>query len=437
MAAIELAEKLPWASLRTNMLGTAELVAERASETPDATEAALTPPTEATVVELWFPVTSPESAPEKLVARLAAVAVPTKLEAVIALAEKFPAPSRITIRLAWLELAAEFAALAPEATEAADRPPTNPTTVEVWVPETSPASEPVKFAAEPAEVAVPTRFAVITLAAKLPLASRIAILLGRLALAAEFAEAAPEATEAADCPPTELTVVAPWVPVTSPDSKPVKEIEEFALVAFPTRAAVTTLASKFPSESLATILLGWRSLEASLAACAPEATDAALDPPTEETTVADCVPVTSPERGPENPTAALALVAFPLRLADTTLAEKFPRESLATMRFAKLAAVAEFAAVAPEATEVAATPPTAPTDVADCVPVTSPDRDPENPTATPFKLAVTTLAEKLPKASLDTSFPPEFVEVAEFAAVAPEATEADETPPTLDTTVDA
>jgi hypothetical protein len=67
-----------------------------------------------------------------------------------------------------------------------------------------------------------------------------------------------------------------------------------------------------------------------------EATAVALFPPTESTFVADCVPLTSPERLPEKfvaVTAVVALVAvlaFPFSAAVMVPAEKFPLASRST-----------------------------------------------------------------------------------------------------------
>lgn len=153
--------------------------------------------------------------------------------------------------------------------------------------------------------------------------------------------------------------------MTSPDRFPENEIAELEEVAFPAKLAFTTLAEKFPLESRTTIRLATLFDVAELAAEAPEATVDAESPPTCETTVADCVPVTSPNMLPVKLTAEFAFVAVPIRLAVTTLAEKLPLESRTTILFAVLPEVAEFAAFEPDATEAAESPPTDATTVAD------------------------------------------------------------------------
>jgi hypothetical protein len=104
-----------------------------------------------------------------------------------------------------------------------------------------------------------------------------------------------------------------------------------------------------------------------------------------------------------------------------------------------LVAVAEFASTVAAATEVAVCPPTAPTVVADCVPVTSPERVPVKdvaevavvaveafpnrlPVTFPVRLAITVPAIKFPDASLLTIADAVFVGVAALALETPEAT---------------
>lgn len=77
------------------------------------------------------------------------------------------------------------------------------------------------------------------------------------------------------------------MPVTSPDSEPVKLVAEPAVVAFPSRSAVTTPAEKFPDASLLTRVEGASASVAALARATPKATDAAVCPPTRATEVAD------------------------------------------------------------------------------------------------------------------------------------------------------
>src|SRR5207245_6273347 len=96
-----------------------------------------------------------------------------------------------------------------------------------------------------------------------------------------------------------------------------------------------------------------------LAAAAPEATVAAVWPPTAETTVALCVPVTSPESDPLKFVAfvavaalvdVVAVLALPLSVAVIVPAEKLPEPSRLTIVPAVLAFVALLAAAAPVAT---------------------------------------------------------------------------------------
>jgi hypothetical protein len=104
---------------------------------------------------------------------------------------------------------------------------------------------------------------------------------------------------------------------------------------------------------------------AALARFAPEATFAAVTPPTVATTVADWVPVTFPEREPEKLVEVVAVVAFPDRVAVMVPAEKLPDASLRTIVEAVLAEVAALARVTPAATLAAVCPPTEDTVVDD------------------------------------------------------------------------
>ena len=118
-----------------------------------------------------------------------------------------------------------------------------PISVAPCAPVTSPASGPEKLTAVVALVALaavvavaalpnrlpvtspvtlPARFAVIVPAVKLPEPSRITIRFETLVLVALLAALAPVAMLPAVWPPTKLTTVPPWVPVTSPASVPVK-----------------------------------------------------------------------------------------------------------------------------------------------------------------------------------------------------------------------
>jgi hypothetical protein len=168
---------------------------------------------------------------------------------------------------------------------------------------TSPANIPVKLVALPAVVAtaaLPLRFAVIVPAMKLPDASRRTIAFGVLLFVAPLAALTPAATFAAVTPPTDVTVVAPWVPAMSPEKVPVKLVALLAVVALPSRVAVMIPALKLPDPSRRTNLPGVFASVAALAAPAPAAMLAAGWPAICETTVALCVPVTSPEKFPLN-----------------------------------------------------------------------------------------------------------------------------------------
>ena len=148
------AEKFPEASRLTIVAGVLAEVAALAALTPPATFAALCPPTLATTVAPWGPVTLPASEPVKLSAVVAVAALPARLPVIVP-AEKFPFTSRFTMVPGVLTLVAAMAALAPLATLAALWPPTEATTVAPWVPVTWPASAPMKFVAAVAVAAVP------------------------------------------------------------------------------------------------------------------------------------------------------------------------------------------------------------------------------------------------------------------------------------------
>lgn len=168
VAVIVLAARFPRLSRLTRLLGEAVLEALLAALTPEAMLLAETPPTLKTTVADWGPTTSPTSEPVKLVAVEAVVAVlalvavtavaavaalvavealPFK-EAVIMPAEKLPDESRLTMAPAALALDAPLAAVAPEATVAAGMPAMELTTVETWLPPTSPERNPVKSATD-------------------------------------------------------------------------------------------------------------------------------------------------------------------------------------------------------------------------------------------------------------------------------------------------
>jgi hypothetical protein len=106
-----------------------------------------------------------------------------------------------------------------------------------------------------AELLITSSVILIKPAAKLPLASRLTIVLAVSRLVAAFARTVAAATFAAVCPPTVLTTVALCVPVTSPLNDPVKLVAVVAVVAFPDKFAVMVPAEKLPDESRATIAL--------------------------------------------------------------------------------------------------------------------------------------------------------------------------------------
>ena len=72
--------------------------------------------------------------------------------------------------------------------------------------------------------------------------------------------------------------------------------------------AVIAPAEKLPIPSRFTIVFAVFTLVAALAATAPLATAAAVWPPTLDTSVAPCVPVTFPANGPEKLVAVTAVV---------------------------------------------------------------------------------------------------------------------------------
>lgn len=143
-----------------------------------------------------------------------------------------------------------------------------------------------------------------------------------------------------------------WTKFPEPEVSP-KRNELAALLAVTSALAVTVPAVKFPDASRRTIVEAVLLEVAALAKLAPEATLAAVTPPTEETTVADCVPVTSPAKLPEKLVAEVAVVAFPDKLAVMVPALKFPDASLRTIVEAVLAEVAALARTVAAATLVA------------------------------------------------------------------------------------
>ena len=88
--------------------------------------------------------------------------------------------------------------------------------------------------------------------------------------------------------------------------------------------ALTVPAKKLPVASRSMMVLGVLPLAASLAATAPLATAEAVCPPTVETTVAPCVPVTSPDNGPVKLVAVVAVLAEVALVAVVALPERVP-----------------------------------------------------------------------------------------------------------------
>jgi len=187
---------------------------------------------------------------------------------------------------------------------------------------------------------------------KFPEASLFTIVEAVLEEVAAFAKFAPEATFEADTPPTKETTVLLCVPVTSPDKLPEKFVVDPAVVAkvageaFPFRVPVIVPAEKFPDTSLLTIVEAVLTEVELFARFAPVATLEAETPPTVETTVLVCVPVTSPDKFPEkfvDVTEVVEEEALPTRFAVIVPAEKFPEESLATIADTTLEDVADVA----------------------------------------------------------------------------------------------
>jgi hypothetical protein len=139
--------------------------------------------------------------------------------------------------------------------------------------------------------------------------------------------------------------------------------------------------------------------------------------------------------------AVVAVKALPLSTAVIVPAAKFPSESRLTMVFGRALLAALFAAVTPDATFAALVPPTVATVVVPCVPVTSPDNDPEKfaalvaVAALPLRSAVMVPAEKLPSTSRLTIVLTVLLLVAELTAVTPLATLLALMPPTVETVV--
>src|SRR4029434_10474865 len=120
------------------------------------------------------------------------------------------------------------------------------------------------------------------------------------------------------------------------------------------------LAEKLPDASRFTIALAVFALVAALASTVAAAILAAVCPPTKLTTVAPCVPVTSPTNDPEKLVAVVAvvaivaLVALPLKFAVIVPAEKLPEASRLTIILALLKFGAVIASIVAAASLAAA-----------------------------------------------------------------------------------
>jgi hypothetical protein len=276
-------------------------------------------------------------------------------------AAKLPFASRFTIVLAVSRLVAAFASTVAAATLAADCPPTVLTIVALCVPVTSPLNDPVKLVAVVAVVALPDKVAVMVPAEKLPDESRATIALAVFALVAVVAEFA-------TLPAVEI--VANFESVIAADDEisalTINELDNNPDALLCTTPAVLNgvmvaellitvsvilikPAAKLPLASRFTMALAVSRLVAAFARTVAAATFAAVCPPTVLTTVALCVPVTSPLNDPVKlveVVAVVAVVAFPDKFAVIVPAEKLPDESRATISFAVfalVAVVAEFA----------------------------------------------------------------------------------------------
>jgi len=276
----------------------------------------------------------------------------------IAPAENPPDAVRLTIVLAVLALVAALASTVAAATFAADCPPTKLTTVALCVPVTSPANEPEKLVAVVAVVALPLKLAVIVPAEKFPEESRATIAFAVLALVAVVAELA-------TLPTVEIVanLVSTIAAAGSTSAFTIKELDNnpdallcttpavlngvmVAELLITSSVTLTAPAENPPDAVRFTIALAVFALVAALASTVAAATFAADCPPTKLTTVALCVPVTSPDNEPEKLVAVVAVVALPLKFAVIVPAEKFPEESRATIAFAVLVLVAVVAELA-------------------------------------------------------------------------------------------
>ena len=206
--------------------------------------------------------------------------------------------------------------------------------------------------------AAPVKLAVIVPAEKLPDALRATIafaVLAEVAVVAEFAT----------LPAVEMVAnfVSTIAAAGSTSAFTINELEinpEALLCKIPAvlngvmvneleiTSSVTLIADvENPPDALRlTIALAVFALVAALARTVAAATLAAVCPPTKLTTVALCVPVTSPLKEPEKLVAVVAVVALPFKFAVIVPAEKLPDASRVTIAFAVLALVAVVAELA-------------------------------------------------------------------------------------------
>src|SRR6266850_2660891 len=106
-----------------------------------------------------------------------------------------------------------------------------------------------------------------------------------------------------------------WLPLTvAAGARALAVVEVVAVVALPFRAAEIVPAEKLFEASRLTRVLGLFASVAPLAASVAVATLAALLPPTVETTVLDCAPVTSPARLPVKLPEPMSVQFVPLEI---------------------------------------------------------------------------------------------------------------------------
>ncbi len=147
-------------------------------------------------------------------------------------------------------------------------------------------------------------------------------------------------------------------------------VADVAVVAFPSKLPVISPAIKLPLASRLTIVPAVLASVAALARIVAAFTFDAVDPPTVETTVAPCVPVTSPASDPLKLVAVpavvaviaeVAVVAFPSKSPVILPAAKLPPASRLTKVPAVLASVAALARSVAAFIFAAVDPPTDPT----------------------------------------------------------------------------